>query len=93
MLQPTFFAALVAATASFLTPPPPIHLRISVTLLAPKAFLATAFFDAGAPQRGSMMVTLEQHTPRSGQKAAVHGLRMGMVRGAWFLHPIKNPGV
>ena len=58
-----------------------------------QSFFGHGFFDAGAPQRGSMMVTLEQHTPRSGQEAAVHGLRMGMVRGAWFLHPIKNPGV
>ena len=28
-------------------------------------------------------ITLERHTPRSGQKAAVHG-HGGMVRGAWF---------
>ena len=44
----TFFAAFVAATASSPTPPPPIHLRISVALLAPKAFLATAFLMLGS---------------------------------------------
>ena len=37
-----------------------------------------------------MMVTLERHTPRSGQETAVHGLRMGMVRGAWFLIPSRT---
>ena len=47
LLRRSPLAAFVAATASSSTPPPPIHLRISVALLAPKAFLATAFLMLG----------------------------------------------
>ena len=62
------------------TPPPPIHLRVSVTLLAPKAFLATAFLMLGR-RNVVLWITLERHNPRSGQERR---LCMGMVRGAWF---------
>ena len=47
LLRRSPLAAFVAATASSSTPPPPIHLRISVALLAPKAFLTTAFLMHG----------------------------------------------
>ena len=72
----------VAATAASSTPPPPIHLRISVALLAPKAFLATAFLMLGR-RNVVLWITLERHTPRSGQERR---LCMGMVSGAWLFY-------
>ena len=79
----------VAATASSPTSPPPINLRISVALLAPKAFLATAFLMLGR-RNVVLWITLERHTPRNGQER-----RLGAW--AWYVehgfHPIKNPEV
>ena len=63
----------VAATAASSTPPPPIHLRISVALLAPKAFFGHGFFDARAPQRGSMDYTGTAYSEEWAREAAVHG--------------------
>ena len=78
----------VAATAASSTPPPPIHLRISVALLAPKAFLATAFLMLGR-RNVVLWITLERHTPRSGQERR---LCMGMVSGAWLFTSHQEPG-
>ena len=92
MLQPTFFAALVAATASFPppvatiasfpTPPPSIRLRISVTSWAPKAFLATAFLMLGrhnvVPECYTGTACTEEWA-RGGCAWAVH------VHGTWSM--------
>ena len=70
----------VAATASSSTPPPPIHLRISVALLAPKAFLATAFLMLGR-HNVVLWITLERHTPRSGQETR-------LCMWAWYVEHV-----
>jgi len=64
----------VAATfPSYSTPPPPNHLRISVTFVGAQSFFGHGFFNAGARRHVVLRFnTLERHGPRIGQEAAVH---------------------
>ena len=82
---PSPLAAFVAATASSSTPPPPIHLRISVALLAPKAFFGHGFFDARAPQRGSMNYSGTAYSEEWAREAAVHGQPYRPTWRSWSL--------
>ena len=54
-----------------------------------QSFFGYGFFDAGATQRGSRML----HWNSMHRGVGKRRLCMCMVRGAWFLHPIKTPGV